>query len=260
MTNWADELIAQPMGFQFCVLFPRAREAIKAWSDITRRPIKLLTNICPVAKEWATFWTLHPVDDFGMAPGITTQLYGYRERGVGTSELDLDPLMTGYFDRPCATSSIISFGRHKTINVGAGAAFLTQDQGLSEEMDKLGYFPAGLAHLLSVQLLAMPSLMQKRFEKVAIWDRHLGDSLQRMKREQIVPWRVMRLSWTGRARRDAIVEALRNAGHDVGINYPPLDGCERNYFGDRVLNFFLSDDYDEPRIKDACEIIKRTTE
>ena len=57
--------------------------------------------------------------------------------------------------------------------------------------------------------------------------------------------------------RNAVVLALRRAGHDVGTNYQPLTG--RNEFGDTVINFSLADDYDEDKIKDACKIIGRNT-
>lgn len=254
MSNWADDLIAGPMGFTYAVLFPRAREAIKAWTEITNRPVKLPTNICLVARDWATYHTLHDIDETGLAPGITTQLYGYREVGNRDAELDLDPLMTGWFDRPCATSSIISFGQKKAIDIGGGGAFLTQDQGLAEEMERRGYFPSGLIDILKPHLALFTAAMRIRRERAGLWDRHLEDMLPRIRREQIIPWRVMRRA-NNRIEREAIIKDARACGIDVGINYPPLSGSVDNGFGATVLNFFVSDDYTEDRIRDACGVI-----
>jgi hypothetical protein len=240
------------MGFQYAVLFPRGREAIRAWTEITERPVRLPTNICPVARDWSAFHTLHDIDETGLAPGITTQLYGYREEGDGKSELDLDPLGTGFFARPCATSGIVSFGEKKFITIG-GAAFVTNDQALAQEMEPRGYWPPAITEHVKLYLAALSMLRDKRRDKVYLWDRHLGDSLQRINREQIIPWRVMRLA-KDRTQRDRIVDKLRDCRDDIGTNYPPLVG--QNSFGDRVLNFFLTDDYDERRIQDACGTIK----
>ncbi len=191
-----------------------------------------------------------------MAPGITTQLYGYREEGDGTSEMDLDPLGTGFFARPCASSAIVSFGSKKFITTG-GAALATKDQGLAQEMEARSYFPPALIDYLKVHLSSpvLAHLREKRFERLYLWDRHLGDMLQRIPREQIIPWRVMRLVAMGQ--REKIIRELRINGIDVGTNYPPLPGygTAGGFFGDRVLNFFLSDDYDEARISKACDII-----
>ncbi len=256
--NWADELIANQLGFPHAVIFPRARDAIKAWTEITGKVLHLPTNVCPVARDWAKQYELHAIDDTGMAPGITTQLYGYREEGDGNSEMDLDPLGTGFFARPCATSAIVSFGEKKFITAG-GAAFATRDQGLAQEMESRGYCPPALIDYLKLHLTSpvLAHLRSQKRDKVALWDRHLGDMLQRIDREQIVPWRVMRLvrKWEDRS---WVVIGLREAGFDVGTNYPSLanHGLTTSDFGDCILNFFVTDDYDETRIKLACGVIR----
>ena len=54
---------------------------------------------------------------------------------------------------------------------------------------------------------------------------------------------------------------MRAAGFDAGINYPPLPGVtdpSAVQWGKEVINLWVSDDYDETRIKAACEVIKRT--
>lgn len=258
MSNWADKIIANQMGFSYCVLFPTAREALKLWTRLTAKPARLPTNVCAVARDWATSFTLHAIDESGLAPGVTTQLYGYREVGQRNSDLDLDPLGTGFFDYPCATSAIVSFGQKKFVTIG-GAAFVTQDNELANAMQAgAPHFPPAFAASLE-QLLdpANGFLLAKRESKrktIYLWDRHLGDMLERIDREQIVPWRVMRKAMN-MIHRGAIVHQLRAAGFDVGINYPSL--ADRNDFGYRVLNFFVTDDYDETKIKAACEIIRR---
>ena len=258
--NWADDLIAGPMGFQYCVLFPRAREAIKAWTEIMELPIRLPTNVCPVAKMWAKHWTLHDIDDSGLAPGVTTQLYGYRERGDGTSKLDLDPLMTGWFDRPCAESSIISFGQKKSLDLGGGAAFLTRDQSLSEEMDRRGYWPNGLTQITSLNIQLFTASMRVQRENIYLWDRYLGDSCERLPREQTIPWRCMRRI---PLQRDAVVHALRGAGFDAGTNYPCLAGVDNpkaKTFERQIINLFVGHPIKKEDIQAACEIIKRVVQ
>ncbi len=125
-------------------------------------------------------------------------------------------------------------------------------------MEKRGYFPPALIDHIQMHLRSpiLSAMREKRFDRVALWDRYLGDSLGRIKREQVIPWRVMRLA-PGKGIRLAIMVALRQAGHDVGTNYPPLPNHSDNGFGSRVLNFFLSDDYDDARIRSACEVIWR---
>ncbi len=258
MPSWADDLIANQLGYPYAVLFPRAREAIKAWTEITGKTLNLPSNVCSVAVEWAKQYKLYPIDDTGMAPGITTQLYGYREEGDGTSEMDLDPLGTGFFARPCATSTIVSFGAKKFISTG-GAAFATKDQGLAEAMEERGYFPPALVEYLKFHLAApvLAALRDKRRDRVYLWDKHLGDLLQRINREQIIPWRVMRMAQTPGIRLN-IIDAMRVAGFDVGTNYRMMAPHTIDLWGSRILNFFVSDDYDEQEIMAACDIIART--
>lgn len=254
--GWADDLIAGPMGYKYAVLFPRAREAIYHASAF--QDIDLPSNICRAIFETVGRTQLIPVwDNTGMAPDIPVQLYGYREI-CENAELEIDPLMTGWLGRPFAKSSIVSFGHKKMVTAYGGGAFLTSHLDLAEQMKEHSYWPEGLTAPVALAIHCLPTTIAKRFEKIALWDRHLGDSCIRIPREQVMPWRCMRRIPFG---RDKVVRALRDAGFDAGTNYPPLPGVTdagAHEWGGTVINFFVSDDYDEPRIRAACEIVKRT--
>lgn len=264
------EFIARSMGYKYCVLFPKARDALREFCALGYHDIALPTNICPVASTANPTARLVAIDPHtGLAP-LPVQLYGYRNRERQSlldhdqhHALDLDPLMTGWFDKPLATSSIISFGRPKTVNV-SGGAFLTQDQGLAEEMEEYEYFPQGLVAPVSDALLGLPETVEKRFERLAIWDRLLGDCCARIPCEQVMPWRVMRRI---PKKRSVVVKALREAGVAVGTNYQPLPGVidlGALQWGNEVINFLLEGpDYEDagPDYADyvllAAETVKR---
>jgi len=85
--------------------------------------------------------------------------------------------------------------------------------------------------------------------------------------EIIAPWRLIG-RFRDPARRDQAIAALRQTGIDAGINYPPLTDAhptllgdqrhaDADNWGDRVINFWLSDDYDEGRIAHAAAIIEK---
>lgn len=248
------EFIARSMGYKYCVLFPRARDALREFCALGYHDIALPTNICPVASTANPTARMVPVDPYTGLASLPVQLYGYRNRerqGLLDPDqlhaLDLDPLMTGWYDKPLATSSIVSFGRHKIVNTGGGA-FLTQDWELAEEMAEYEYFPRGLVAPLGEALLNLPETVEKRFERIALWDRLLGDCCTRIPGEQVMPWRVMRripggISLaTDLSRRDVAVRALRNAGIAVGTNYQPLPGVTDQgsiQWGNEVINFLL---------------------
>ncbi len=265
MTRHLDvlvEFVARSMGYKHCVLFPRARDALRAFLKVGGIAPHLPSNICHVARAANPMALLVPVSEYTGLAHIPVQLYGYRVRHT-EAELDLDPLMTGWFDRPFAVSSIISFGRHKIVNSGGGA-FLTQDQSLAEEMSRFGYFPPALIAPVSSALLNLPETVEKRCERIAIWDRLLGDCCIRIPCEQAMPWRVMRRV---PGKRNAVVKALRNAGIAVGTNYQPLPGVTDPgaiRWGNEVINFLLEGpDYEDlgPDYADyvllASETIKR---
>ncbi len=248
---WADDEIAGPMGFKYAVLFPRARDAMWAYLSATDMKYFLVPeNVCSAI---ASLVQCVKTDQTTGLCEYPVHLYGYRQEA--RSQIELDPLMTGWGRKPQAPSAIVSFGRKKFISIGHGGAFLTNDQSLAECMEPTGHWPFSddqeATALLRTSLKFFQRTKLMRFDKIALWDRHLGDMLTRIPAEQVIPWRVMRLT----PKRDTIVGALRRAGQDAGTNYPPLAG--RNEFGDTVINLPISEDYDEDKIKDACKIIGR---
>ena len=252
--SWADDELAAPMGFKYAVLFPRARDAMSAYQYWTETDYFIVPeNICPSLRRMVKPVKMNQETGLCSAP---VHLYGYRVGGSAT--IELDPLMTGWGRPPQAPSCIVSFGLKKFLSIGHGGALLTNDQAVAEQLEQSGHWPFGekdeVTALLRASLKFFLRSKLAKFEKIALWDRHLADALIRIPAEQVIPWRVMRRT----PKRDAIVMALRRAGHDVGTNYQPLEG--RNEFGDTVINFSLADDYDEGRIKDACKTILRVSQ
>lgn len=252
--SWADDKIAGPMGYSYAVLFPRAREAVAAYVMATDRTLELPTNICPEVITYAGACVVREINQETGLADVPVQLYGYRQEYK--DRLEIDPLMTGWVGKPCCDSTIISFGFKKTLNIGCGGALLTNNRGLAQAMEPYQYLPGGLGDTELTALIQMGLLQIHRqraigFERIALWDRYLGDSLMRIPMEQIMPWRVMRRV-PSLGVRDEIVSALRGK-HDVGTNFPPLSGS--NKWGDTVLNFFP--DCPQIEIAATCEIIKR---
>lgn len=260
MSSWADDSIAGPMGFRHAVLFPRARDALFWYS--AHHDVGLPSNICLAAANSVPYGQrrLFPVEaTTGMALMLPVQLYGYRERASGIEQLDLDPLMTGWFDKPCAKSAIISFGRKKILPLNGGGVFLTQDEALAQEMRRHEYFPGGPEYIKTVKthLNSLPYIVEKRFRRIALWDRYLGDSCVRIPMEQVMPWRVMRRI---PEKRDAVVEALRDGGYAVGTNYPPLPGVTDPgaiRWGKEVINFLVDEEQSVDYVFQASEVVKR---
>ncbi len=246
--------IAEYMRYKHIVMFPHARHALRQWRKIGK-PLVVPSNCCGVLGQLAT--EIKPIDLSGLAPGVPVQLYGYRE--PGEAEIEVDPLMTGWFESPQCPSSVISFGYGKMLDAGGGGAFLTNDLSLAEEVSKGAEWPSGLTQSLNDAFMAFPETIKRRRQRMEWWDRHLGDTLIRIPREQIMPWRCIRRT-LNQADQRLVVRSLRAAGTDVGTNYPRLptiDGMFAEIWEKTVLNFFVTDDYDEARIKGACEIIKR---
>ncbi len=250
--SWAADDIAGPMGYEYCVLFDCARDALKAYPHA----IALPGNICRSVYKARPDAMLEEVDQrTGLAKYVPAHLYGYQSPAGEGFALSLDPLMTGWIRRLKTTAAVVSFGVKKTISLGYGGAFLTSDQALAEEMEEYGHWNPNYTGPLLEGISALPKRIRKRFKTIALWDRYLGDSLIRIPAEQLIPWRVMRRAHDWRQRED-IVTALRNEGFPVGTNYPPLEGS--NQWGDTVLNFFGIQDPIE--IQKACEIIKRASD
>ncbi len=146
--------------------------------------------------------------------------------------------MTGYLRHSGAGFLIISFGRKKMLDIGAGGALLSNIRFKGKG------FPRGLRDSLASKLKVFDLRIAKRWEQVDEWDRNLGDSCVRIPQEQIMPWRVMRRIPD---KRDAVVKALRD---------PPLPGVTDPgaiRWGNEVINFFP----EESNIPKACDIIKR---
>ncbi len=257
--SWKDNEIAGPMGYEYCVLFDCARDAISAYHSIADKPIALPENICPelashMEKQDRVIWI--SIDQQTGLAKSAVHLYGYQASYV-EAVLAIDPLMTGWVRHLKTPSAIISFGAKKMLSLGYGGAFLTNDPALAYEMDaENGHWNTSYTQPLIEALNCFAGRIDRRREATWLWDRYLGDSLIRIPQEQLMPWRVMRRAHS-RDERTAIVIALRTAGFDVGTNYPPLKG--RNEWGDTVLNFFPYN-IDKTEIQRACELIKRTTD
>jgi len=258
--------IARAFGYEYCTLFDSARSAIRTWANMPRLG-NLPSNVCPVL--WETMLgrpKIIAVDPRTGLAGVGVHLYGYRDfRGA---RYEIDPLMTGYLCESRAEETVISFGRKKMLDVGAGGALL------SNTKPWFGYFPEGLRRALEDRWWGFHWDVLRRWDQIDLWDRHLGDSCVRIPAEQLMPWRVMRRipdtkefgnaefrnAWKQvhgvETLRDALVRAIRKAGHPVGTNYPPLPGVTDPgaiQWGKEVINFFPDSD-----AKAISEIVKRT--
>ncbi len=255
--TWQDDDIAGPMGYKYCVLFESARKAIWAYAGLypLSKSFGFPTNMCPYVLEKLDpgDYDLLPVDNETGLAECDCHLYGYRQEYHGY-EVEVDPLMTGWIQQSMASSAVVSFGLKKILSMGYGGAFLTSNQGLAQEMQKDAHWNDDYTDMLRVCLPLLKKWRLQRFDTIALWDRHLGDSLIRIPGEQIMPWRVMRKAHS-RGERDDLVASLRSSGIAVGANYAPLAG--RNKWGDTVLNFFCEPDMDESEIRRACEIVKQ---
>ncbi len=255
--TWKENYIAEPMGYEHCVLFDCARDAVSAYHSVTEKPLGLPENICPELVQHmredghkVILGQVNPLT--GLAKG-SVHLYGYQAEHGG-ADLALDPLMTGWIRRLTTPSAVISFGRKKMVSMGYGGAFLTNDSHLARLMEPLEYWNTDYTDLLISVLPKLKEYRLKRFDTIDLWDRYLGDTLLRIPAEQLMPWRVMRRAHS-RLERDSIVKALRGAQFDVGTNYPPLTG--RNEWGDTVLNFRCSPEQDPEEIRTICNLVER---
>jgi len=236
--------IARAFGYEYCTLFDSARSALRA---VLRDSLLYIpSNVCPVIGELYPRARRCPVSAYtGLSAAAPFHLYGYRQDFRYTR--DVDPLMTGYLREPGAKETVISFGRKKMLDIGAGGALLSNTKSW------FGYFPEGLRRALEDRWWGFHWDVLKRWDQIDLWDRHLGDSCIRIPAEQLMPWRVMRRIPD---KRDAVVKAIRDAGYPVGTNYPPLPGVTDPgaiQWGKEVINFFPDSD-----AKAISEIVKRT--
>ncbi len=251
--SWADDEIAGPMGYTYCVGFDCARDAMRAFREVRVWIFILPENICPEVAR-AGGGSFDSIDQATGLARLPVHLYGYQADHSPHAVISLDPLMTGWIRRLRSQSAIISFGRKKMLSVGYGGAFLTNDQALAEKMKEKGHWNEFYTSHLKDAIDRFYDEIDARWEVVGLWDRYLGDTLIRIPGEQLMPWRVMRKAWTP-FQRFHIANSLRQAGYPVGTNYRPVNGA--NEWGDTVLNFLCSPTIKRVEIQEACEIIKR---
>lgn len=238
--SWADEKIAHPMGYEYAVLFPRARDAIAAYVQVTGKKLTLPSNICPLLKPYCDGF--EEVDGETGLAYLPVHLYGYRAEH-GPADLTLDPLMTGWGRKPLTPSCIVSFGRKKWATLNYGGAFLTSDQNLAESMESRGWFPfkedEHASWFIQTYLVNFWQLVYTGFDKIDKWDAALGNLFLRIRAEQIIPWRVMRRTYNS----SEIICKLRERGIPVGTGYPTLiPSIQGNKWELQSLCFFPDSD------------------
>lgn len=140
---------------------------------------------------------------------------------------------------------------------------------LPAELKELRYaFPAQHAGSLTSRIRELPELVRRRQERAAFWEqelKRLGEVLIAPNIAPVIPWRVIRRAPCYRSR---LVSELRKNGFDAGTNFPPLVDSYPNLLGEQrfpaaeqwgseVINFWVSDDYDDDRIKMAVGVMER---
>ena len=258
MNEWADKVIAHSQGYARAVLFPRARDALNRYLLITGHDLSLPICVCPeIAYMAAEF---EDVDGCGLASG--TQLYGYRREHA--NDLDLDPLMTGWWVGAINPHRIVSFGANKILPLVGGGAFLTNDSDLADQMEEFSFFPGGdnYARKVTMVIGSLEEVVYKKHSLIKMWDRYLGDMLGRVAREQVMPWNVMRTVSPGI--RPGLIKALRAGAIAVSTNYPVYNYLATNHYPggygweSSVISFPLHEDNDrdyERYVYRAAQII-----
>lgn len=220
------------MNYEMALLFPRARDALAAWCEITGEKIKIPTNCCPALLPFAS--ELVPVDpNTGLAP-VPVQLYGYRQEFPG-AKIEIDPLMTGLMGRPFAESSVVSFGYSKTIDIGGGGAILTHDKSLAGELKKFAFFPKVLRQPLEDALENVHAIIMEKKSEYESLEKCFASDVERLSERPVVPWRFVALG-SRRAKKWAY-----RYGYRVSHNYPPLPGVTDPgaiEWGKKVINIW----------------------
>jgi len=218
------------MQYDFGFGFPRARDALAAWCEITGEKIKIPSNCCPALLPFAS--ELVPVDpNTGLAP-VPVQLYGYRQIFPG-AKLEIDPLMTGLFGKPFADSTIISFGYGKTIDIGGGGAILTNDMELAAELNRRSSFPRILVEPLRAAVNALHATIMEKKKQYEEIEREYADVVDRLPDRPTIPWRFVA------KRRGALNENWKD--YKFSRNYPPLPGVTDPgaiEWGEKVINIW----------------------
>ena len=243
--NTLERKLADAMQYEYCELYDTARSALRA---LGVQKIRIPSNVCSELRRVLFLATPLPVRaETGLAPTVNMHLYGYQS-DTYDKYLSIDPLMTGYLRPTGAHHTVISFGHKKMLDAGGGGALLCNYRS-----NRKSNFPEPLRGEIEYGLRKLLSDIRHRRDLIDRWDCWLGDSCIRIPQEQIIPWRVMRRI---PEKRDAVVKAIRDAGHPVGTNYPPLPGVTDPgaiQWGREVINFFPDSD-----AKAISEIVKRT--
>ena len=224
------------MQYEHSIGFPRARDALAAWCEITGEKISIPTNCCPALLPFAK--ELVPIDpETGLAP-VPVQLYGYRQIFPG-AKLEIDPLMTGLFGRPFAESTIVSFGYAKTIDIGGGGAILTNDKALADELLKVAYFPRALCEPLEAALASVHSVIMQKKRDYEEAEFRFSQYLDRLPTRPVMPWRLVAKIHVG---YDTCIErAAKSHWFKISHNYPPLPGVTDAgaiEWGKKVINIW----------------------
>lgn len=224
------------MGYEYGIGFPRARDALAAWCKVTGKKIKIPTNCCSALLPFAD--ELVPIDpETGLAP-VPVQLYGYRQEFPG-AELEIDPLLTGLFGKPFATSCIVSFGYGKTIDIGGGGAIHTNDQHLAAELAPLGFFPPILVEPLANALENLHAKIMEKKRQYEEVEAKFSACTNRLKNRPTLPWRFVAKLIEPLDAGDK--KAMSDHGFKFSHNYPPLPGVTDPgaiEWGQKVINIW----------------------
>ena len=228
--------LCELMQYSDAILFPKARDALDAWCQITNKKIKIPTNCCSALLPFAS--ELVPINpETGLAP-IPVQLYGYRQEFPG-SKIEIDPLMTGLFGMPFADSTIISFGYGKTIDIGGGGAILTQNVILANELREFAFFPKVLCSPLESALDSIHSIIMEKKRQYEKAENKWFSYIDRLPTRPIIPWRLVAKK---NERTDASVDYFRSYDWRISNNYPPLPGVTDKgaiEWGEKVINIWI---------------------
>jgi dTDP-4-amino-4,6-dideoxygalactose transaminase len=140
---------------------------------------------------------------------------------------------------------------------------------LPAELKELRYaFPAQYIDSLITSIRNIADIVHRRRDRAACWEqelKRLGEALVVPDINPVFPWRVIRRAPRN---RDRLVDGLRANGFDAGTNFPPLADSYPNLLADQrhsdaeqwgseVINLWVSDDYDDDRIRRAVAVMEQ---
>lgn len=197
--------------------------------------------------------------------------FGYAktiELGLGGALLTDDPALAAALWRQVSGFPIADTGLLAREAMSMLERRLNPTASILPDMEAMrGYaFPEHLDEPLCRAIATLPQRIISLQERYAAWSGALSDLGERCLPSIVtpcVPWR-----WIGRLPqgRDVVVTALRHLGFDVGTNFPPVwwrcrrwsadaQGAQAERWGREVLNLWLTDAYDLPRIRTAVDVI-----